>query len=492
MYYRRKRDQHLRSRSSDDARRKRKRKINHVHFTSKSRKRTCYYRSVKKHDLIVRDADGSLRTLRPEDTNWYILYVLNPPSNERMAKLFRLRFCIPYSSFLELSNDIENNVLFSRWTRTDAVGKSPSNMKLLLLGSLRYIGRGWTLDDIYEATGISINVNREFLKTFIEYGSSVLYKKYVSDPAIDIDVSEREKLFKLAGFDGCIGSCDATHIPMVRCAHWAQNLHKGYKLNFPARTYNVTCDHSRRILGSTPGHPGTWNDKTLILFDELIFQVHDGKIPNDYEFTLLELNKDGDIVQVPYKGVWFIVDNGYLSWSCTVPPDGNATRYDAIRFSEWLESMRKDIECLFGIMKGRFAIFRYGYRFHQITDCDRTWLTCCALHNMLLEIDGLHKDWEECQVSEWESIYRKYLSMDPDALSDVPFAIRRLNQQFNHQQEIDPLLIEDMHEYCKKYTVNGKRVVSKMPLSVFRQCLIKNFDIRFKQNKLVWPRRLRK
>ena len=96
--------------------------------------------------------------------------------------------------------------MISSLTRSDAVGKSPSNMKLLLLGSLRYIGRGWTLDDIYEATGISINVNREFLKTFIEYGSSVLYKKYVSDPAIDIDVSEREKLFKLAGFDGCIGS----------------------------------------------------------------------------------------------------------------------------------------------------------------------------------------------------------------------------------------------------------------------------------------------
>ena len=61
-----------------------------------------------------------------------------------------------------------------------------------------------------------------------------------------------------------------------------------------------------------------------------------------------------------------MVDNGYLSWSCTVPPDNNGLTYKDIRFSEWLESMRKDVECLFGIMKGRFTILRYELRFHSI------------------------------------------------------------------------------------------------------------------------------
>ena len=89
-----------------------------------------------------------------------------------------------------------------------------------------------------------------------------------------------------------------------------------------------------------------------------------------------------------------MVDNGYLDWSCTVPPDGNGTTYDDIRFSEWLESMRKDVKCLFGIMMGRFGILRYGFGFHSLTDCDKMWLTCCALHNRLLTVDGLHKNWE--------------------------------------------------------------------------------------------------
>ena len=190
---------------------------------------------------------------------------------------------------------------------------------------------------------------------------------------------------------------------MLRCPQWAHNIHKGYKLSVPARTYNATCDHSRRIIGSTFGHPGTWNDKTLILFDELICNVKNGTIPDNFEFKLLQEDETKNVKEVIYKGVWFIVDNGYLSWSCTVPPDNNATTYESIRFSQWLESMRKDVECLFGIMKGRFSILRYGFRFHSIANCDKMWLTCCALHNLLLDVDGLDKNWKGPSNSEWEN-----------------------------------------------------------------------------------------
>ena len=217
-------------------------------------------------------------------------------------------------------------------------------------------------------------------------------------------IGDLEKLFRMAGFNGCIGSSDATHIAMLNCAAWAHVMHRGYKLSLPSRTYNMTVDHSRWILGSTMGHPATWNDKTLILYDELVCGVRDGNIHNDFEFMLYEKNEKGEVVEVCYQGVWFVVDNGYLAWSCTVPPVKDGTTYEVIRFSEWLESMRKDVECAFGILKGRFAILRYGLRFASITKCDQVWLTCCALHNMLLHIDGLNKDWDSGVPSNWEII----------------------------------------------------------------------------------------
>ena len=125
---------------------------------------------------MVRDTDGSLREIRPVDTLWYLLYVLTPPSSVRMSKLFRLRFRLTYESFMELFHDIKQHVIFKRWTGVDAVGDPPSNMQLLLLGVLRFIGRNWILDDVSEANGISVDTNNAFLYAFIEYGSTILYK----------------------------------------------------------------------------------------------------------------------------------------------------------------------------------------------------------------------------------------------------------------------------------------------------------------------------
>ena len=64
------------------------------------------------------------------------------------------------------------------------------------------------------------------------------------------------------------------------------------------------------------------------------------------------------------------------------------------RFSEWLESVRKDIECTFGILNQRFRILKTGIRVHSIALVDKIFKTCCALHNRLLEIDGMDVPWE--------------------------------------------------------------------------------------------------
>ena len=248
-------------------------------------------RSVKRNQLIVRDNNGKLREIEPNDTLWYQLYVLNGAYNDHMAQKFRLRFRMSFDSFISLYNEIKVHGLFSRWSNTDATFDSSSNMKLLLLGFLRHIGRSWTLDDIEEANGISREVNRIFLHTILEYGSTVLYKKWVTDPVVVRDISEQEKLFQIAGFDGCIGSTDATHVPILSCPVWASNMNKGFKLNLPSRTYNVTVDHSRRIICSTTGHPATWNDKTLVLYDPLLTKVKDRKLYDDYEFMKHHLSR---------------------------------------------------------------------------------------------------------------------------------------------------------------------------------------------------------
>jgi len=56
-------------------------------------------------------------------------------------------------------------------------------------------------------------------------------------------------------------------------------------------------------------------------------------------------------------------------------------------------SLRNDVECTFGILKGRWRILKSGIRIHGVTEPNKVWLTCCAFHNMLLDIDGLDLQW---------------------------------------------------------------------------------------------------
>jgi hypothetical protein len=46
-------------------------------------------------------------------------------------------------------------------------------------------------------------------------------------------------------------------------------------------------------------------------------------------------------------------------------------------------------------MKGRFRILKTGIRLQSAQAVDDVFLTCCILHNMILENDGLDEEWDE-------------------------------------------------------------------------------------------------
>ena len=193
-------------------------------------------------------------------------------------------------------------------------------------------------------------------------------------------------------------------------------------------------------------------------------------------FSLLFVR--GIVEEICYQGAWFIVDNGYLNWSTTIPPMKHPVTYEEIRFSEWMESMRKDVECTFGILKGRFTILRHGIRLNSISQCDKVWKTCCALHNKLLFIDGMDKGWQD----EVETIYDS-----SDDEMEIPFSMQRLNRHSNDPKSNNATKYDD--KFFDKYTTNGKRIVRKLPMSIFQERLIHHFDIRFKRNDIIWPKR---
>ena len=62
-----------------------------------------------------------------------------------------------------------------------------------------------------------------------------------------------------------------------------------------------------------------------------------------------------------------LVDGGYLKHVCFIPPSNRRTDSDTVYWSECLESTRKDVECVFGILKARFRILANGIEYSDPT-----------------------------------------------------------------------------------------------------------------------------
>ncbi len=105
--------------------------------------------------------------------------------------------------------------------------------------------------------------------------------------------------------------------------------------------------------------------------------LKDGIIMDDIFFDLYESTAAAvDEIDIPipnivttrrYQGAWLLVNNGYLAWPTTFPPIKTTSSCTELRFSSWLELMRKDVECTFGILKGRWRILKTGIRLMELS-----------------------------------------------------------------------------------------------------------------------------
>ncbi len=191
-----------------------------------------------------------------------------------------------------------------------------------------------------------------------------------------------------------------------------QNLCKG-KGDHPALVYEACVDHNRRLLGMTRRFFGTLNDKTIVKSDDYVQSVTEGRSYADVKFKVTM--SDGAVAEE--KGVYFLCDGGYHQWACLMSPFPRTGNEDDARWSEWLESVRKGVECFLGILKGRFRWLRNPTYLHHQKQIDNVVFLCGILHNMLLQYDGLDAfsfdSWEE------ERDYWDHLHPQMDAHDDL-------------------------------------------------------------------------
>jgi Plant transposon protein len=87
-----------------------------------------------------------------------------------------------------------------------------------------------------------------------------------------------------------------------------------------------------------------------IKFDGFVTAIHHGELYSEVPYTLV----GGDGTVRTEKGLYLIVDGDYHKWKCLQCPMKPTSLLKDALWSKWVESVRKDVECVFGISKGRF------------------------------------------------------------------------------------------------------------------------------------------
>ena len=137
------------------------------------------------------------------------------------------------------------------------------------------------------------------------------------------------------------------------------------KEKVPTLVFEAACSHTRRIISVSSWFFGTYNDKTISKYDHVMQELKEDPYKN-IEWTALAKEENGEIVERKQKGAYFICDGGYHLWDTLIPPYKDQLEGSSMmEWSKHLESSRKDIECVFGILKKRFLFLKHSIRFHD-------------------------------------------------------------------------------------------------------------------------------
>jgi len=324
--------------------------------------------------------------------------------------MFRRRFRLPYYLFQQLVD--EYSTVDPR-TDFDAAGKPKIDTRLLVMGALRALGQALPFDTIEELTDVASPTLNAFFKTFCSWMSGRPFKREVHLPRNAEQLLHVSEFYRILGLPGCARSADCVHIPWDKCPAGLLTNCKG-KEGYPTLAFQIITSHTRKILAASKAFYGTWNDKSITTNDENMVNFRDDPL---FAKQRWEYMKEDGTVGIQ-EGVYLIVDGGYQRWKHLIcpfklQPEGS----EELFWSDLVESMRKDVECTFGILKKRFTFLKHSVQLHDMDSISEAFRAACVLHNILLDWDGKDK-WEEWMLDDDGQGYDAFLMNETNIHND--------------------------------------------------------------------------
>ena len=191
---------------------------------------------------------------------------------------------------------------------------------------------------------------------------------------------------------------------------------------------------AREIFGVSPIQFGTRNDKHIVKLDKNVAKIRD-----EWYKTVQWNYYDQDGQLRTAVGVYLICDGGYLRWPILICPYQGAHEASLEGyFSSNLERVRKDVECVFGILES-------GIRFRDIRIVEKVFVVCCMLHNMMLSEmetrDTLYRVGRGAPIGQ-DSIWLQGPQVPPPLPRDEPSRMRQAVEWGKRRKALAAHLLE--------------------------------------------------
>jgi hypothetical protein len=237
--------------------------------------------------------------------------------------------------------------------------KKKQDILLLALGIFRVLARDLLFDNLEDLTGISEAANHHFFYEFALWIAAQSSEYIVLPRTADELAHVMDLWYIIVGLPGCADSADCVHhVFWDACPAPLQSSRSKGMEKYPTLVFEVVVSHTKKILLVSGVQCGTDNDKQFR--DPMPQSYAFAKMVSDIlkESSFKHYLEDGS--EAEEKGYYYIVDGGYNIWIELIAPFKHEPESCIAHiWSKQVESIWKDVECVFGILKKWFLILKH-------------------------------------------------------------------------------------------------------------------------------------
>lgn len=286
---------------------------------------------------------------------------------------FRRRYRMRRSLFLHIVERLSAHSPYFT-PRVDALGRTGLSPLQKCTAALRQLAYGMAADSIDEYLKLGKSTALECVENFCEGIIDCYDAEFCRRPTVT-DIQRLLAKAEERGFPGMLGSIDCMHWQWRNCpVGWQGQFTRG-DIKHPTIILEAVASYDRWIWHAFFGVAGSNNDINVLNQSPLFMDAIRGEEPT-VNFTV-----NGH----EYNAGYYLADGIYPSWPVFmkgVPvPQTQKHRF----FSERQASVRKDVECAFGLLKKRFNILAIPGRSYSQRTLGLIMRACIILHNMIID-----------------------------------------------------------------------------------------------------------